>query len=906
MATYHPHDISAVFQAVATWQTDCLVGDGSLFGVTQTWTSDNVEALSQVFAPQIDEGDHAFLSELKAQLQGAGPDPVQLCAEMLWILYLLPVPAHTEPDRKRRLITAVAAWAGTQVDAAHELMQAPLSTGIANPGAAFDKRRWMELAFFLKVLRDLKGKSTSERRNLLAFPWAFGRHLDDLAGEAKPIFTHQLRFLLFPERFEAIFSRGEKRRIVSAFLQIPAKETQTWSTTALDRELLKIRNEQAAKHATQELSFYTDPLLSERKALEKAQAEAAAHPGHTRTVAETDKAGDAQAASAGDRTNSETKAAPVEHPEPQSQKPEPQLEPSKPELTISELLTDTVVEFTEPLEIDNVVDPDSVLGSAGDGEIILETLEPGPPRSPEAAPATANAVQPSAAQRAPATSAAARATPPPAGTTSPPAAPNQADDGVAPPLNQILVGAPGTGKTHQAVARAVAICDSAHSAPSQTLQRFRTLMAEGRIQLLSLHPGYGYADLIEGLRPSSSPPASKAGELGSGSNLQPGVMKRLASAARSANQQPARGPRLDASQAIWKISLGEAPVDERLFQQAIHGGFITLGCGGDIDFSGCESREEIFQQLARAQPELTIGDPSVSALHYFRSGMQANDLVVVSDGPTRIRAVGRICSPYQHTNAELTPHHRQLRSVEWLAVFKPSVSHQRIATTQFSKRTLYKLDCAVLNLEALEALASPHKAEGPENYVLILDEMHRADIAACLGEAITLLDADKREGEPGELAVTLPLSGEPFSLPPNLYLIGTMNVEPAQAGMDLGLQRRFDIERLLPDPTLVRGADQLGNIRDGADNAIDLRALLETLNERLRQDRGPGALVGHAYLMDVTTTAELQHAVDRRLLPALEAQLPDGIAEIRTIVTDLVRDCLAPSTDSAPNSRSLQ
>ena len=151
---------------------------------------------------------------------------------------------------------------------------------------------------------------------------------------------------------------------------------------------------------------------------------------------------------------------------------------------------------------------------------------------------------------------------------------------------------------------------------------------------------------------------------------QPGILKRMATTARHTSSQSASGLQIDPTQAIWKLSMGEEPLDETLFHKAIRGGFITLGCGDGIDFSNCESREEIFAQLARGQPALSIGDQTVSALHYFRSGMQSNDLVVISDGPKHFRAIGRICGPYEHTNTELGGDRTQVRKVDWLAVLR--------------------------------------------------------------------------------------------------------------------------------------------------------------------------------------------------------------------------------------------
>jgi hypothetical protein len=156
-----------------------------------------------------------------------------------------------------------------------------------------------------------------------------------------------------------------------------------------------------------------------------------------------------------------------------------------------------------------------------------------------------------------------------------------------------------------------------------------------------------------------------------------------------------------------------------------------------------------------------------------------------------------------------------------------------------------------------------------DTFVLVIDEINRANIARVFGELITLLEPDKRIGMPNELRVELPVSKESFGVPPNLHVLGTMNTaDRSIALMDVALRRRFTFEEMMPDPGKLGDALAKANVEPGLKKLVV--AVFTKLNERLRYLYDREHQIGHAYFFDVKSIENLRDVFATKIIPLLQ------------------------------------
>jgi len=162
------------------------------------------------------------------------------------------------------------------------------------------------------------------------------------------------------------------------------------------------------------------------------------------------------------------------------------------------------------------------------------------------------------------------------------------------------------------------------------------------------------------------------------------------------------------------------------------------------------------------------------------------------------------------------------------------------------------------------------------DFVLIIDEINRGNISKIFGELITLLENDKRGDQ-----VTLPYSKKLFSVPENLYLIGTMNTaDRSLVHIDAALKRRFGQYELMPDYSQI----------DAKIGRVHLGKLLDALNQKIIDAKFRDNQIGHSYFMKnanpITTVEELQFAFAYDIVPLLKDYFYDDDKMLHIVLGD--------------------
>jgi 5-methylcytosine-specific restriction protein B len=231
-------------------------------------------------------------------------------------------------------------------------------------------------------------------------------------------------------------------------------------------------------------------------------------------------------------------------------------------------------------------------------------------------------------------------------------------------------------------------------------------------------------------------------------------------------------------------------------------------------------------------------------------------------------------------------------ALEWVT-FHPSYSYEDFIEgfrpTRTSAGVALDLEDGIFKTMCKRALEDAERS-----FLLVIDEINRANVTKVLGELITLIEKDKRgKSTQDRYAVRLPYSKDRFVIPPNLFVLGTMNTADRSIKMlDTALRRRFGFVELMPDPALL--ASRVGGLR--------LDHLLLALNKRVARGAGREKQIGHSFFLQdgqpITDETEFADIFRDEIVPLLQEYAVDDYDELVEYLGPKIIDSDALTLDS--------
>lgn len=168
--------------------------------------------------------------------------------------------------------------------------------------------------------------------------------------------------------------------------------------------------------------------------------------------------------------------------------------------------------------------------------------------------------------------------------------------------------------------------------------------------------------------------------------------------------------------------------------------------------------------------------------------------------------------------------------------------------------------------------AKDNNTQIPQNYVMIIDEINRGNVANIFGELISLIEDDKRLGASEELHAELPYSHTIFGVPKNVYIIGTMNTaDRSVEALDSALRRRFTFKEMMPKSELVPKENYVRNI-------------FEIINQRIEVLKDREHQIGHSYFMGVKNNEDLKAVFYDKIIPLLQEYFYGDYEKIQLVL----------------------
>lgn len=471
--------------------------------------------------------------------------------------------------------------------------------------------------------------------------------------------------------------------------------------------------------------------------------------------------------------------------------------------------------------------------------------------------------------------------------------------------NIILYGPPGTGKTYNVVGLAYLAAHGLEPSKenldnfeevtgvdrSKARDWYREQLADqnnGQVAFTTFHQSYGYEEFIEGIRPVISKDES-ADSGDSAANTEPaakvkpvpqqglayeytkGIFKSFCERARDKYVREAK---------IWLVNLFERSA-EAIFGNAI------------------ESKR--IRHASTLDERKSSSFPGKDLLAVYNEDLQPGDLVIYGRDKDNSKIVGIITGASYKKNTK--DGYVYCHDTEWLT----EVSTIDVAKFGFPANSNDLIQLAAITLDDLrvhlsllntvddyETLIEQNvktKDVKPLEHVFVIDEINRGNISKIFGELITLIESSKRLGQEEEQTAILPYTGDPFGVPNNVTIIGTMNTaDHSIATMDNALRRRFDFIEMMPDYNALKDSDGNDIVVTFDKGEVNVRMLLMTLNQRIEYFTDREYQIGQAYFMDLKNNPKpeaLANIMRNKVVPLLQEYFFNDYEKICEILGDV-------------------
>lgn len=471
------------------------------------------------------------------------------------------------------------------------------------------------------------------------------------------------------------------------------------------------------------------------------------------------------------------------------------------------------------------------------------------------------------------------------------------------PLNTILYGPPGTGKTYYTINKAIEIIENRvvdeGEERSELKKQFDAYKKAGQIEFITFHQSYGYEEFVEGIKAKTNKNKQVIYE------VEDGIFKQLSKRAKGLgysilNNTTINNYRVTTSDTHFIMTNNDNQKFEisfELIEDLIKG--IEKGLFDTESLKNMKGEEIvsltstqyyasfIYRNLSTIVSLIEELRKKYSTDNSFFENMVLDGYVVTSISQDLLNIKSKktnsiIPIPLIYLNEIFDLLDRKIITPndlkEKAAVDKMSESTERYLVNGYPG--IYHR-IAEYYLENKGKLKSPIKNK---NYVLIIDEINRGNISKIFGELITLIEDSKRLGKDEAVEITLPYSGEKFSVPSNLYIIGTMNTaDRSIALMDTALRRRFEFKEMMPTSELLEAFEIDG---------INIQSMLETINKRIEYLYDRDHTIGHAYFMSLKdknvddVKSELDHIFRNKIIPLLQEYFYDDWEKIMMVLGD--------------------